>query len=147
MLKLTKRSIIVLLVLVALIFSVSPAFGGAGETPVYLSRGEVAGIILNAADDYHPGISKKDIMWGFEDGSLREEEPASKVQALVMLGRAFGDLPEPRGDNLRRGIFDPDYNDIPRWAAEEVNKLKKQGYYTARLRGNWGHMKKSAHQT
>lgn len=103
--------------------------------------GEVAGVVLNAADDYNPGISKNEIMLGFEDGTLREKEPASMVQALVMLSRAFGELPSPRGDNLRRGVFDQHFNDVPPWAAEEVDKLKKQEYYPARLRENWGQVK------
>ena len=108
--KLTKCRIIALVVIAALVFSVSPAFVWAEETPVYLSRGEVAGIVLEAADDYNPGISKNDILLGYEDGSLREEEPASKAEALIMISRAFGDLPSPRGDNLRRGVFDQHFN-------------------------------------
>ncbi len=138
MLKLTKCRIIALLVIVALVFSVSPAFVWAGGTPVYLSRGEVAGIVLNAAEDYNPGISKNDIMVGFEDGSLREREPASKAQALVMLSRAFGDLPSPRGDNLRRGVFDQHFNDVPLWAAQEINKLKKAGILYSLVEGELG---------
>ncbi len=136
MLKLTKCRIIALLVIVALVFSVSPAW--AGETPVYLSRGEVAGIVLNAADDYNPGISKNEIMLGFEDGTLREEEPATKAQALVMLSRAFGEFPSPRGDNLRRGVFDRHFNDVPPWAVEEINKLKKVGILSSPVEGELG---------
>jgi putative endopeptidase len=135
-LKLTKCRIIALLVIVALIFSVSPAW--AVKTPVYLSRGEVAGVVLNAADDYNPGISKNEIMLGFEDGTLREKEPASMVQALVMLSRAFGELPSPRGDNLRRGVFDQHFNDVPPWAAEEVDKLKKAGILSSPVEGKLG---------
>jgi putative endopeptidase len=135
-LKLTKCRIMALLVIVALIFSVSPAW--AGETQVYLSRGEVAGIVLNAADDYNPGISKNDILLGYEDGSLREEEPASKAEALVMLSRAFGDLPSPRGDSLRKGVFDQSFNDVPLWAMDEINKLNKAGILYSPVDGELG---------
>ncbi|NMA52688.1 MAG: peptidase, partial [Peptococcaceae bacterium] len=134
--KLTKCRIMALLVIVALIFSVSPAW--AGETQVYLSRGEVAGIVLKAADDYNPGISKNDILLGYEDSSLREEEPAGKAEALIMISRAFGDLPSPRGDSLRRGVFDQHYNDVPLWATEEVNKLKKAGVLYSPVDGELG---------
>jgi putative endopeptidase len=135
-LKLTKCRIMALLVIVALIFSVSPAW--AGETQVYLSRGEVAGIVLNAADDYNPGISKNDILLGYEDGSLREEEPASKAEALVMISRAFGDLPSPRGDSLRKGVFDQSFNDVPLWAMDEINKLNKAGILYSPVDGELG---------
>lgn len=134
--KLTKCRIMALLVIVALIFSVSPAW--AGETQVYLSRGEVAGIVLNAADDYNPGISKNDILLGYEDGSLREEEPASKAEALVMISRAFGDLPSPRGDSLRKGVFDQSFNDVPLWAMDEINKLNKAGILYSPVDGELG---------
>jgi putative endopeptidase len=137
-LKLTKCRIIALVVIAALVFSVSPAFIWAEETPVYLSRGEVAGIVLKAADDYNPGISKNDILLGYEDGSLREEEPAGKAEALIMISRAFGDLPSPRGDSLRRGVFDQHYNDVPLWATEEVNKLKKAGVLYSPVDGELG---------
>jgi putative endopeptidase len=137
-LKLTKCRIIALVVIAALVFSVSPAFVWAEETPVYLSRGEVAGIVLKAADDYNPGISKNDILLGYEDGSLREEEPAGKAEALIMISRAFGDLPSPRGDSLRRGVFDQHYNDVPLWATEEVNKLKKAGVLYSPVDGELG---------
>ena len=62
------------------------------------------------------------------------------VQALVMLSRALENS-SPRGDNLRRGVFDQHFNDVPPWAAEEVDKLKKQEYYPARLRENCGQVK------
>ncbi len=127
MLRLTKYRVIALLLIVAFVFSVSPALVWAGETHVYLSRGDVAGIILNAAAHYNPGISKTDIILGYEDGTLREDEPARKIEALVMISRAFGNLPAPWGDNLRRGVFDQHYDDLPLWAVEDVDKLKKAG--------------------
>ncbi len=136
--KLIKCRIIALLVIVALVFSVSPTLVLAGETPPYLSRGEVAGIVLNAADHYNPGVSKNDIMLGYEDGSLREDEPARKAEALVIISRAFGNLPSPRGDNLRRGVFDQHFDELPLWATEEVNKLKKAGILYSPVDGKLG---------
>jgi putative endopeptidase len=75
---------------------------------------------------------------GYEDGSLREEEPASKAEALVMLSRAFGDLPSPRGDSLRKGVFDQSFNDVPLWAMDEINKLNKAGILYSPVDGELG---------
>ncbi|OPZ75622.1 MAG: Neutral endopeptidase [Firmicutes bacterium ADurb.Bin456] len=133
-----KCRIIVLLALVAFVFWVGPAAVWAGEVPVCLNRGEVAGIVLRAADHYNPGVSKGDIMLGYEDGSIREGEPASVAEALVMIGRAFGDLPAPRGDNLRRGVFDRRFDDVPPWAAEEVKKLADAGVLYSPVEGRLG---------
>lgn len=136
--KSTKHRVLILLLIMAFVFSVSPAMVWAGELPVHLSRGAVAETVLNAADDYNPGITKNDIILGYEDGSLREEEPASKTEALVMLSRGFGELPAPLGDSLRTGVFDQRFNDVPLWAAQEVDKLQKSGILFSSVDGELG---------
>ncbi|MEN6324131.1 MAG: M13 family metallopeptidase [Proteiniphilum sp.] len=111
---------------------------GAEDTPIYLTRGQVAKTVLNAADDYNPGISEKDIMQGFGDGSPRKEELATKAQALSMISRAFGKLPSPQGNSLRISVFDQRYNDVPVWAAAAMDKLQKAGILYSSVEGKLG---------
>lgn len=136
--KFAKNRILAFLAIMAFIFLFSPAMGCAEEIPVYLSRGEVAEAVLNAADDYNPGITINDIILGYEDGSLHEEKPASKVEALVMLSRGFGRLSSPLGHSLRTAVFDQNFNDVPLWAAQEVDKLQKAGILYSSVDGELG---------
>lgn len=50
------------------------------------TRGEVVEMLLAAADDYNPGVTKEDIIRGYEDGDLREDQSVTRAEALVMLG-------------------------------------------------------------
>ncbi len=99
-----------------------PGAGAVGAT-----RGEVAQMVLQAADDYNPGVSLKDILQGNEKGDLREGEPATRAEALVMLQRAFGDLPAPVGDNARNAIPAGDFTDIPFWAKDALADVFEAG--------------------
>lgn len=84
------------------------------------TRGEVAAMLLQAADDYNPGVEKTDIIKGYEDGQLHEEWNVTRAEALVMLKRAFGELPEPTGHNARVAIPAENFTDIPEWAQTEL---------------------------
>ncbi len=84
-------------------------------------------MVLQAADDYNPGVSLKDILQGDEKGDLREGEPATRAEALVMLQRAFGDLPAPVGDNARNAIPAGDFTDIPFWAKDALADVFEAG--------------------
>ncbi|MDD3363748.1 MAG: M13 family metallopeptidase [Syntrophomonas sp.] len=136
--KFTKCKVLAWLVMITFIISVSPAMVGAEDTPVYLTRGQVAKTVLNAADDYNPGISEKDIMQGFGDGYLRKEKLATKAQALSMISRAFGKLPSPQGNSLRMSVFDQYYNDVSVWAGEAIDKLQKAGILYSSVGGELG---------
>ena len=63
------------------------------------TRAEVCDMLLEAADDYNPGVQASDIMQGYPDGELHEDNPVTRAEALVMLQRAFDGLPAPTGDN------------------------------------------------
>lgn len=84
------------------------------------TRGEAAEALLTAADDYNPGVEKSDIIKGYEDGELHEERGVTRAEALVMLSRAFGGLPEPDGHNARVALRSEDFTDIPEWAQTEL---------------------------
>lgn len=119
-----KRIASVLLTAVMLVSSVQAAL--AAE-PAYLTRGEVADMLVAAADDYNPGVKKTDILQGYSDGSLHEERSVTRAQALVMLHRAFGDLPTPVGDNARSGYPSANFADLPVWAAKDLQDVLSTG--------------------
>lgn len=91
------------------------------------TRGEVTAMLLKAADDYNPDVQKSDIIKGYEDGQLHEEKSVTRAEALIMLSRAFGDLPEPTGHNARVAIAREDFTDIPQWAQEELKDVFDAG--------------------
>ena len=77
--------------------------GGAVQPGEELTRGETASILLEAATDYNADVTYGDILKGYPGGDLNEDGAVTRAQALVMLQRAFGGLPEPKGDNARSG--------------------------------------------
>ena len=74
----------------------------AFASDMYATRGEVADMLLHAADDYNKDVKYTDIIKGYGgDGDLREDQNVNRAEALVMLRRAFGTLPELTGHNAR----------------------------------------------
>ena len=70
----------------------------AFASDMYATRGETADMLLNAADDYNPGVKRSDIIKGYGgDGYLHEDWNINRAEALVMLSRAFGTLPQLTG--------------------------------------------------
>ena len=132
-----KKKFLSLLTAIIMVLSVSVSVY-ADETSSPATRGEVVNTLLKAADDYQPGIKKADIMKGSKNGDLRENEPAKKIEALVMLSRAFGELPEPVGNDLRIGTFGVEFTDVPTWAKQDIDKLAKAGVLTGNPDGTLG---------
>ena len=91
------------------------------------TRGEVVEMLLAAADDYNPGVTKGDIIRGYENGDLREDQSVTRAEALVMLARAFGPLPERKGVNAAQAIPADSFSDIPAWAAETLAPVFEAG--------------------
>lgn len=101
--------------------------GALAAEPSYATRGKVADMLLSAADDYNPGVKRTDIIKGYSDGKLHEGDPITRAQALVMLERAFGTLPTPKGDNARSGYGASNFTDIPAWARKELANVLSSG--------------------
>ncbi len=98
----------------------------AAGTPV--TRGEAAEMLVQAAaGDYTPNLDKEDILKGYEDGQLHQEQGLTRAEALVMLKRAFGEFPAPTGHNLRTGYPAENFTDIPDWADEEISDVLASG--------------------
>lgn len=91
------------------------------------TRGEVVEMLLAAANDYNPGVTKGDIIRGYEDGDLREDQSVTRAEALVMLARAFGPLPERKGVNAAQAIPADSFSDVPAWAAETLAPVFEAG--------------------
>lgn len=102
-----------------------PLAGAAEDRP--LTRGETAATLLAAAKDYNEDVTYEDILKGYPDGSLHEDAPVTRVQALVMLQRAFDGLPAPVGDNARSGYPAANFTDIPAWARTELESVLASG--------------------
>ncbi|MFJ8102902.1 M13-type metalloendopeptidase [Lysinibacillus sp. NPDC096212] len=132
-----KKKVLSLLMAIIMVLSVSvSAFADEMSPPA--TRGEIVKTLLLAADAYQPGINKESIMQGSKNEDLRENEPAKKIEALVMLSRAFGELPEPVGNDLRSGTFDVEFTDVPAWAKKDIDKLAKAGVLTGKPDGTLG---------
>ncbi|MDD1501961.1 S-layer homology domain-containing protein [Lysinibacillus sp. CNPSo 3705] len=132
-----KKKALSLLMAIIMVLSVSvSAF--ADETSPPATRGEIVKTLLMAADAYQPGINKADIMQGSKNEDLKSNEPVKKVEALVMLSKAFGELPEPVGNDLRSGTFGVEFTDVPAWAKKDIDKLAKAGVLTGKPDGTLG---------
>ena len=95
---------------------------------IYATRGEVANMLLNAADDYNPNVRYSDIIKGYGgDGDLHEDWNINRAEALVMLSRAFGKLPELTGHNARVALKSGAFDDIPDWARPELQPVLDAG--------------------
>ncbi len=92
-----------------------------------ITRGETAQMLLTAADDYNGDVKLTDIIQGYEDGGLYEGKPVTRAEALVMMKRAFGELPEPTGHNRRVAIPAEEFTDIPEWAETELSEVFDAG--------------------
>ena len=100
----------------------------AFASDMYATRGEVADMLLSAADDYNKDVRRSDIIKGYGgDGDLHEEWNINRAEALVMLSRAFGTLPELSGHNARVALKSGDFTDIPDWARTELQPVLDAG--------------------
>ena len=124
------KRILALLLTGSLVFGAAPAALAAEDV---LTRGETRDMLLAAADDYNSGIAAGDIMCGYPDGELRENQAVTQVEALVMLARAFGDLPEPVGDTARWG--GAQFTDVPVWAQTLLEDVFASGIVPATADG------------
>ncbi len=100
----------------------------AFASDMYATRGEVADMLLSAADDYNKDVKRSDIIKGYGgDGELHEDWNINRAKALVMLSRAFGTLPQLTGHNARVALKSGDFTDIPDWAKPELTPVLDAG--------------------
>ncbi len=132
-----KKKLIALLISAAMLLTVMPAAVFADEAPAddYATRGEVCDMLLTAADDYNPGVQKTDILKGYEDGLLHEDWSVTRAEALVMLKRAFGEIPEIEGANEYIAFPAETFTDIPDWAETELSDVFDSGIVAGKAEG------------
>ncbi|BFH62568.1 M13-type metalloendopeptidase [Paenibacillus azoreducens] len=133
------KKIAALLLSTSLLLTALPTSALAQQTkPNKMTRGEVVEFLLNAADFYNPGIKREDILKGYGKGEAREDQEVSRIEALIMLGRAFSDLPAPKGHDLRVANTSASFTDVPKWAQDEIGKLIASGVITGYPDGKLG---------
>ena len=104
----------------------------------YATRGEVADMLLMAADDYNPSVQRSDIIKGYGgDGELHEDWNITRAETLVMLSRAFGTLPELTGHNARVALKSGSFTDIPEWAKPELQPVLDAGIAAGTAEGTF----------
>ena len=113
--------------------NVNEAEGSAEASQEPLTRGEVVELLMTAADAYQPNLQKTDIIKGYDDGTLHEDMKATKLEALIMLNRAFGTLPE--SSNSSHTLSVDDFTDIPVWAKSEMKDVLQSGIVEATANG------------
>lgn len=97
------------------------------EASQALTRGDVADLLMAAAKPYQPNLQKTDIMKGYGDGLLHEDAKATKLEALIMLKRAFGTLPNASSSSDFQPLSIDTFTDIPAWAKPEMTEILKSG--------------------
>lgn len=110
----------------------------AKDEKTAMTRGEVVSYLLTVADDYNPGVKKEDILKGDAKGETKENEYVSRTEALIMLSRAFSDLPKPQGNDARSLNPSASFSDIPAWATEELAKITAAGIVNGTEDGKLG---------
>ena len=101
-----------------------PVFAADGSQQ--LTRIQVVETLLTAADDYNPGVTAEDILQGDKDGNLYLDRPVTRVELLVMLSNAFGELPEPVGDSERIAL-PGQFTDMPNWSKKTLENVLQAG--------------------
>ena len=115
-------------IIAASLAAVSVMTSTAFASDMYATRGEIADMLLSAADDYNPNAKRSDIIKGYGgDGELHEDWNINRAEALVMLSRAFGQLPPLTGHNARVALRSGAFGDIPEWAQPELTPVLDAG--------------------
>lgn len=103
----------------------------------FITRKDVVEMLLTAADDYNPKVIKSDVIKGYEDGQLHEERFVTKAEALIMLKRAFGNIPPIKGFNKYVAFPKEEFIDIPDWAKEDLNGVFELGIVAGNGKGEF----------
>ena len=119
------RRLLAGLLTAVMLLALLPTAFAAEDDP--LTRGQARDILLAAADDYNPGVKAEDVLQGDKDGNLYLDRPVTRVELLVMLSNAFGQLPEPVGDSARIAFPAAQFTDVPNWAGKTLENVFQAG--------------------
>lgn len=87
-----------------------------------VTLGETADILVETATKYGNQIDRNTLLKELEE---REGEPATGIDMLVIVSRAFGKLPDP--EESKKEQEEVSLDGVPEWALEDVEKLNKVG--------------------
>ncbi len=150
-----SKQIISILLVMCLCFSVVAPCVMADEAPEYATREyiisefvqsvgrntlEESEAVLEIFEDsdkisaeYKDDISRAivgGILKGYEDRTIRPDEPVSRVEAMVMLSRCVSELSQDE-ETI-------EFTDVPNWAKEEITYLSKAGIVKGYGNGKMG---------
>lgn len=111
----------------AAVLAVTVLTGPALAADGALTRGETRDRLVEAAEGYQPGLTPEDVLQGCGDGTLQEGRAVTRLEALVMLRRAFGPLDAPDAYWQRNMERDVAYDGVPAWAEADVAALAAAG--------------------
>lgn len=100
--------------------SALPAVSLTDEEAV--TMGKAADYLSFVAARYNKAVPGREELLNNSQG-LGEQDPAPRIQALVMVSHAFGKLPEPVGNNKRMAPKDVDLSQVPDWAKVPLEQL------------------------
>jgi putative endopeptidase len=122
------KKMISMLLALSLILSICILPAAAAGNEDYLTRGALEEMLRTAADDYNGGQTSG-IIQGYEDGSLHYDAKVTRIEALVMMRRAFDPLPSRESNRFWSWIADEGvaYSDVPDWAVQDVNAMITAG--------------------
>lgn len=129
-----KHSIIQKFIALALLLTISltacaapkPNQNGADFLDGPVTLGALADYFIQAADDYHPGANRAQVLEG-----LSETQPATRLELFVLASRAFGELPIPTGNSKNLAPPPVDLSGAPEWAWPELANLSGGGILAA----------------
>lgn len=127
------RKFCVVFMLVGLMFSIKSE---AADASLPLSRQNLQQMLVLAAQEYQPNMPE--LIKGYDDGDNRLDQPATRLEALIMIKRAFGELNTPKGHYQRVYETTVTFTDIPDWAKVEVEELCKAGVLEGTASGELG---------
>ncbi len=121
------KKILSFLLVFTVVIGILPTASAMTDTAA-LSRLELMDMLVTASEGYNMAETG-DIIKGDEDGQLRYNDKVTRIEALVMLRRAFGKFPVPSENRLYANLADSEVSffDTPDWAKEDVDSLTASG--------------------
>lgn len=94
--------------------------------PGAMTIGQVTDYLIQAAVGYN-SADRKAMLKGLEGN---ENDKATRLQTLVLMSRAFGNLPAPTGNMALISAPAPDLSGVPDWAKSDLENLANGGVLT-----------------
>ncbi|MEG2420623.1 MAG: M13 family metallopeptidase [Oscillospiraceae bacterium] len=129
--KKTLTRISALFLTLCMLLTAVPLSALAAETQPSLTRGAARDLMLAYAGDYNASATAGTVLRGYGDGSTKEDRPVARIEALVMLARAFSPFSAPDAYWSTVSERDVTFTDVPAWAAADVAKLTAAGLLTS----------------